>query len=114
MDDQNREHKRLVRPLMIQFCIADALPRKWDMSVIENISAGGVKFKVPADLDLIDRTIQLRIRIPELAPHLLELEAVILDTQNSLARAKFINLSDENKEHLSIVERMVDVQKVKK
>lgn len=108
MADQNRAHQRIDKPLTIQFCIADMSPKKWDMSIIQNISAGGVKFKAKGDLKLVDKIILLQIRVPELAPHMLQLEAIVLDTQNSFVRAKFINLSEISKEQLLIVEKMVN------
>ncbi len=103
----------------MQYCVADLLPKKWDMSVIENISAGGVKFSAPSDLGLKGKCLQLQIKIPELAPLILELEAIVLDAQprpNSIysnVRVKFINLSEANKKHLSIVEKMIERQEIK-
>ena len=99
----------------MQYCVTDALPKKWDMSIVENISAGGIKFIAPIDLALNDKIIQLQIRIPELAPLVLELEAMVVNvkpnakprfnTKYSEVRAKFINLSKANKEHLSVVKK---------
>jgi len=102
------------KPLTVQFCSADVFPKKWDMSVVENISAGGVKFKAQGNLPSVGKIIQLRIRIPELAPHLLELEAIVLDTKNYVVRVKFIHLSEANKEHLLVVEKMIERQETKK
>jgi hypothetical protein len=89
------------------------------MSVIENISVGGVKFIAPADLALNDKIIQLQIRIPELGPLILELEAMVVDVKlrfnnkHSDVRAKFINLSEADKKHLSVLEKMIDLQEIK-
>jgi hypothetical protein len=119
MPDENRQSRRIEKSLTIQFCLVDEYPQQWDMYVIENISAGGIRFIAPSELELIDKTFQLRIKIPELAPVLLELEAVVLgvmpriNSKYSDVRAKFINLSEANKEHLSIVEKMIDLQKIK-
>ncbi len=104
----------------MQYCVAGAFPKKWDMSIIDNISAGGVKFSAPSDLELKGKIVQLQIKIPELAPHLLDLEAMVIDAQPrpnlkySDVRAKFINLSESNKGHLSIVEKLIDLQERKK
>jgi len=104
----------------MQYCVAGAFPKKWDITIIENISAGGVKFPAPSDLELKGKIVQLQIKIPELAPRLLELEAMVIDVQPrfnlkySDVRAKFINLSETNKAYLSIVEKMIDLQKRKK
>jgi len=119
MTDDHRQHRRVRKPIIIQFCLADAHPPKWDQSVIDNISDNGVMFIAPSDLNLKDKTVQLHIRIPELAPVLLELEALVLDAKPRLnskfsdIRAKFINLSEENKKHLSIVEKIIDLQEIK-
>ena len=119
MLDKNRKHRRIEKSLTMQFSLADVSPRKWDMSTIENISFGGVRFIAPSDLKLIDKIVHLQIRIPQLAPRLLELEAIVLDAKPrfnskfSDVRAKFINLSEENKAHLSIVEKIIDRQEKK-
>ena len=78
MVEENRQHKRIEKTITIQFCVADAFPKKWDMSVIENISVGGVKFSAPSDIEFNDKIVQLQIRIPELAPRFLEIEAVVV------------------------------------
>jgi hypothetical protein len=93
------------------------------MSIVEDISVGGVKFIAPSDLKLKDKIVQLLIKIPELAPLILELEAMVVNvkqnvklgfnTKYSEVRVKFINLSEANKEHLSVVERMIDLQESK-
>jgi hypothetical protein len=108
MADENRKHSRLEKTLTIHFCLLEEFSKRWDIATIINISAGGVKFKALNDLELNDKIIQLRIRVPELAPQCLEVEAMVLDNQNSLIRAKFINLTEENKEHLLVVEKMVN------
>ena len=119
MFEINREHRRVKKPLTMQFCLSDVSPQKWDMTVVENISAGGVRFIAPSDLELFDKIIQLQIKIPELAPHLLKLQAIVLsakprlNSQYSDVRARFINLSETNKEHLSVVEKMIDLQENK-
>ena len=114
MVDNNRQDTRIKKNINIQYCVAGALPKKWDVSIIEDISAGGVKFIAPVDLPLNDKIIQLQIRIPELAPLILELEAMVVNVKprfndkQSDVRAKFINLSLENKEHLIVLERMIE------
>ena len=119
MTDQNRQHKRIEKTLTLLFCVADAVPQKWDMSVVENISAGGVRFIAPTDLKLQDKIVQLKIRIPALAPHSIELQAMVVearsrfDTKYSDVRAKFINITDESKERLSVVEKMIQDQEKK-
>jgi hypothetical protein len=113
--EQNRKHKRIEKKISLQFCVADASPRKWDMSVIQNISAGGVKFSIPSDLVLKDKVVQLQIRIPELMPRFLDVEALVLEVKPRLinpkysdVRVKFINLTDVSKELLSILEKVID------
>jgi len=114
MIDKNRRNRRFKKSINMQYCIAGVYPKKWDMSIIDNISIGGVKFSAPSDLQLKGKIVQLQIKIPELAPRLLEVEAMVLDTQPRFnakycdVRAKFINLTDINKEHLSIVEKMIE------
>jgi len=120
MIDKNRQHRRIEKNINLRFCVANDDQIKWDMSVIQNISAGGVKFSVPSDLNLKGQIIRLQIKIPELAPRFLDLEAVVLDAKPrfnakySDIRAKFINLSELSKEQLTIVERMIDRQLNKK
>ena len=108
------------RILTVLYCVADAIPKKWDQSVIENISAGGIRFIAPSDLDLVNKVVQLKIKIAELAPYTLELEAVVLGVnprfngKSSDVRAKFINVSPENKERLTIVEKIIQKLESKK
>jgi hypothetical protein len=116
MEDK-RQHKRIDKNINMQYCLADIYPKKWDVSIIKNISVGGIKFIAPNDLNLKDKIIHLRIKIPELWPNLVDLEALVIDirphlqrSQYSEVRAKFINLSDSSKEQLSVVERMIDRQ----
>lgn len=77
------------------------------MSTIGDISAGGVKFVAPRDL--IRKKLKLEIESPLLAPRLLKLEAIVIDSRPSKRfsffdiRAKFFNLSEENKRDLSIL-----------
>lgn len=120
MTDNKRQHSRAKRNINMQYCLAGVLPVKWDMlCVIENISVGGIKFSAPTDLKLKGKIIQLQIKAPELAPGLLEIEAMVLDAQprtnskHSDVRAKFINLTDKNKEHLSIIGKMIERQEMK-
>jgi len=119
MADINRQHGRIARTLTILFCVADHSPQEWDMSVIKNISVGGVMFLAPGDLKLKDKTVLLKIGIPELAPQLMILEALVVDfkpcfnAKISEVRAKFINLTDTNKEHLLVVQKIVENQKYK-
>ena len=114
MAEINRKHKRIKKPVTMRFCLSDASVKKWDMTIIDNISAGGVKFAAPTDLDLFNKIIKLQIKIPEMAPHILELEAVVLSVQNrpnpgfSDVRAKFINLSVADYESLSVLENIIN------
>ena len=64
MADNNRQYVRIKKNINMQYCVAGALPKKWDISVIENISVGGVKFRAPTDFALNDKFVQLQIRIP--------------------------------------------------
>ena len=119
MIDNKRQHARIKKNINMQYCVAGGFPGKWDISVVENISVGGVKFKAPIDFALNDKIVQLQIRIPELAPLILDLKAMVVNvkpgfnTKYSDVRAKFINLSEADKKHLSVVERMIDLQKIK-
>lgn len=119
MAREQRHHPRIQKPLTMQYCRADLFPRKWDMSVIDNISLGGVRFKASSDLELNNKIIQLQILIPELAPRFLELEAIVLEVKphsniNSCdIRARFISVSDKNKEYLAVIEKIIDIQKNK-
>jgi len=111
--ENRRQHRRIDKNINLLYCITDVFPKKWDMSIAENISAGGVRFIVPSDLKLKDKIVQLRIQIPQLAPFILELEAMVVNVKlrfnvkQSDVRAKFINLSEINKERLSVLERMI-------
>ena len=119
MADKNRQHKRIDKRVNLRFCVADVFPKKWDMPVVDNISAGGVKFIALSALALNNKTIQLQIRVPELAPLILELEAVVVDVKprpnNILSdiRVKFINLSEVNKGHLTVLEEIIDLKEAK-
>ncbi len=119
MPESYRQFKRLEKPINMQFCIADAYPKKWDMTIIENIGGGGVKFAVPKDMNLVDKVILLQIKIPQLAPRTVELEAKVLSADPRMnspsadIRAKFINLSDQNRLDLSVIEKMISVQEKK-
>ena len=119
MIDKNRRHRRIEKKISLLFCAADMSPKKWDMSVVENISTGGVKFIAPTDLALNNKIIQLQIRIPELAPLILKLEAMAVNVKprsnnkQSDVRVKFVNLSEANKKHLSVLEKMIDLQEIK-
>ena len=89
------------------------------MSIAENISAGGIKFRALSDLKLKDKIIQLRIKIPALAPHVLEVEGMVVNVEPlaygklSEVCVKFINLSEINTKNLSVVEGMIDSQEIK-
>jgi len=106
---EKRQAKRIVRPLNIRFCIVHENPPKWNISsIIGDISALGVKFIAP--LDLKEKILHLEIKSPRLVPRTLKLEAVVLESKTSRLptfyeiRAKFINLSQENKRDLSLLE----------
>ena len=100
--------------MSLSLCLSGDHHQKWDMSIIKNLSAGGCMFIAQHDWDLKDRVVQLRINIPVLAPRPLEVEAFVLDTIPSKTsktvevRVKFINLSQENKEQLTLVGNMIE------
>jgi len=107
---ENRRSKRIVRPLNIRFCLSDQNPPKWDLtSIIKDISAGGVKFMAPRDLK--GAKLNLEIKSPRIAPRMLKLEAIVLDSRPSGypsffdIRAQFLNLSEESTRDLSILEK---------
>jgi len=107
---ENRQAKRIVRPLNIRFCLSHESPPKWNLSsIIGDISVGGVKFIAPRDLK--DVVLNLEIQSPRLKPRTLKLEAIVLDSKPSAhasffdIRARFLNLSEENKVDLSILEQ---------
>jgi len=89
------------------------------MSIIDNIGAGGLKFSASSDLDLKDKTIQVRIRIPELAPLVLDLEAKVVNVyprtnkKQSYVHVKFVNLSEINKKQLSVLEELIVRRKLR-
>ena len=118
MNDRNRQHPRLDKTLTIAYCVPD-ISHEWDMSVVKNISAGGIMFMAPGDMLLKDKRIKLKIGIPELAPHVLMLDAVVVDAKPcfnpkvSEVRAKFVNLTDLDKEKLSIIEKIKHIQDMK-
>ena len=84
------------------------------MCVIENISAGGIRFIAQHDLKLFDKNLHLQIRVPELAPIVLKLDAKVVDVKprtndkQSDVRAKFINLSVADYESLSVLENIIN------
>lgn len=119
MIDDLRQHRRIEKPLTMHYCLADVLPIKWDITSIGNISIGGVKFIARNDLNLNHKTVLLQIKIPQLAPDSLVLEAIVLNvkprpnTKTSDVRAKFINLSETDKEQLSVVGKVINSQYIK-
>jgi hypothetical protein len=68
-----------------------------------------VKFIAPKDLK--DQMLNLEIKSPRIAPRVLKLEAMVVDSNPSQhvsffdIRAKFINLSESSKRDLSILEK---------
>jgi hypothetical protein len=119
MNEENRQHKRIEKRITIQFCLADVSPKKWDMSFVDNISVGGIRFIASGDLKLNDQILQLQIKFQELSPHSLKLEAMILSAKPRHngktydVRAKFINLSEADKEALSVLEKIINSQVTK-
>ena len=110
MMSESREAKRIIRPLNIRFCLSNENPPKWNLSsIIGDISTGGVKFIAPRDLK--DKMLNLEIKSPRLVPRTLKLEAIVVDSKPSGhssffdVRAKFYNLSEENKRDLFILEK---------
>ena len=108
MMKENRQAKRVVRPLNIRFRLSHETFSKWDLSsIIGDISASGVKFIAPSDLK--DKILALEIESPRF-PHALKLEAMVVDSRPSEhpsyfdIRAKFLNLSQADKDNLSILE----------
>jgi hypothetical protein len=116
MNEESRQHKRIEKRVTIQFCVADVSPQKWDMSFVDNISVGGVKFIASSDLKLNEHKIRLQIKIPELSPRFLKLEAMVLSAtprlngKTSDIRAKFTNLTQEDKEDLAVLEKIIHLQ----
>jgi PilZ domain len=123
MNDINRQYKRIEKPLNIQFCFPELSPNKWDMSEVENISTGGIKFIAPTDLDLNNKIVHLKIRIPELLPLVLDIEAKVVNCNQGFKQgfnvkfsevsAKFINISEANKNYLTAMERIMISEKNK-
>ncbi len=113
MAENQRQHKRIDKRLTLMYCVADTYPRHWDLTVIENISVGGIKFTTSSNLELKNKFILVKIRIPELLPRHLELEALVLNEERhvdgkfSEVRAKFVNLTDLQKKDLPVVENLV-------
>ena len=107
---ENRQYRRVIRPLNIKFCISHENIIKWNRSsVIGDISAGGVKFI--ATCDLKNKEIKLEIESPRLVPRKLMIDAIVVDSQPSRLpsyfdiRAKFVNLSPEALKDLAILEK---------
>ncbi len=111
MTDENRQHKRITKPLNVRFCNAADNPPKWDMTTIENISTGGTKFVAHINIQK-DDVLKLQIRIPQLAPRILELTAVVVENTKrptmsaSDVRVKFVNLTPSDTEDLSVLEKI--------
>lgn len=110
MMKERRKAKRIERPLNIKFSFSHEIPHQWNVSsVVLNISALGVKFLAPDDL--IDKTLDLEIQSPRWYPRTLKLQAVVLESTPSEhfsfydVRAKFINLSEDDKKDLSLLEK---------
>ena len=108
--NEKRQAKRIVRPLNIKYSFRHENPVKWNLSsIIGDISAGGVKFI--ATSDLTDKELNLEIKSPRIDPRTLKVEAIVLESKPSVhpsyfdIRAKFVNLSPENKRDLSIFEK---------
>jgi hypothetical protein len=106
----SRQAARIIRPLNIKFCLSHENPPQWNLSsVIGDISIAGVKFIAPKDLK--EQVINLEVRSSRIAPRTLKLEAMVVDSRPSQhpsffdIRAKFINLSEESKRDLSILEK---------
>lgn len=118
MNEDNRQHRRIEKRITMRFCLADMSPKRWDMSFVDNISVGGIKFKASSDLKLTDKIIQLQIKIPELSPKVLEINALVLSAIPRLngktleIRAKFVDLSDKDKEDLSVLETSINWHKI--
>lgn len=114
MNDPRRQHQRIQKSLTLKFCLADVYPLKWDMSTVENISAGGVKFNASSDLYLNNKRIRMQIRLPEMVPDVLEVEALVLTTEllfngkSSVVRARFLNLTETDKHNLKILENIIN------
>ena len=113
MNESKRQYKRLDKTITLKFCVEDQLPHKWEQSVVENISMGGVKFIAPSDWQLNNKVVNLQIKIQELAPYLLEIQALVVDIKPRKSpasidiRAKFVNISELNKQQLQVVEKMI-------
>jgi hypothetical protein len=107
---ERRQFKRIVRPLNLRFCYTHENPPQWNLSsFIENISIGGVKFI--ASGDLTDKMLKLEIQSPRWEHHAIMLEGKVLESIPSdefpshfIVRVQFINVSEENKKNLSLLE----------
>lgn len=84
---------------------------------MENISAGGVKFLVTSQSDLKDKILHLRIKVPELTPYVLDLQALVLESKPRInpkfqdVRAKFVNIKAADKQQLDILEGLINQKK---
>jgi len=110
ISEERRRHKRVIRPLNIRFCSDQENPSKWDLpSIVKNISAGGLSFIAPVDLK--DKVLNLEIMSPLLSPRTLKIKAIVLESKPSDnasffdIRAQFLDISEENKLDLSILEK---------
>lgn len=119
MTDNQRLHRRIEKSLIIQYCIPDDPSKNWDIAIIQNISAGGIKFIAPSNLKLSDKIIKLQIKVPEFTPRLLELMAKVLEFKPrfidvySDVRAKFVDLTESNKEDLAVLEKVINLQLIR-
>lgn len=114
MAEEIRQHKRIDKVINLQFSVADQIPVKWDICKMENISEGGLKFIAQTDLNLNGKLLNLKIRLPELAPSLLEIQGIVVgfkprfNPKLSDVRVKFINISETSKAQLAIIEEIIN------
>jgi c-di-GMP-binding flagellar brake protein YcgR len=114
MNQERRSSKRIEKHIMVHFTVAGDDPPKWDVATVDNISAGGLKFKVSNDLQMDGKVIELRIKLPELLPSFLDLKAEVIEVQsnpkNSICgvRVKFIDLTEEDKKNIATLKEIID------
>ncbi|MDE1920560.1 MAG: PilZ domain-containing protein [Candidatus Omnitrophica bacterium] len=117
MVDNQRRYRRIEKPIHILFCAVGAASQRWDMSIIQNISSGGIKFPTSNGADLNNKTLLVKINFQELLPRRLELKAKVLssklrpNTKIFDVRAQFIDVSEEQRNDLFLMEQIIDQKK---
>ena len=102
------------KSLSIQYSLEEGGVGKWDQSFVQNISVGGVKFTAAGDYNLKDKVIHLRIRLPDLAPEVMDIQAKVLEFKSRSntkffdVRALFVNITPKQKEQLAVLDKMIN------